>query len=687
MKTKLINIFIHPATLSLVFSIIIIYLLPVRFDPYVIEQVDKKRLNTGVWSYYVDLDGDGVSERIEMNENYNDNLAVLVYKDEAIVNQWNMYGKKVHVGAPFWGDVDNDGSLELFFATWHHDSIYIHCLNPLQGRYYLQDQAIFPYKPDGINDWSIHIAGVYNTTPGGLNTLVFSTVAGLSARPRRMFALDFDNETLYISPPGCINWLNPFGVQSGDPGQFVFTGNTQAVANCDTTDAYSDIHSWFVLLDKRMHFKFSPVKVGNYPSKLDVATMPVNHKNNYILLNDYKGTGRYHSSLLLFSQQGEKILERTLSYDKHVKEISIKRIGRHVYLIMNNGRVEEIDVNLNRREVAQLPPLGSVRPIEFDLDRDGRVELVFFDAEKQNLIITRNNFSDPAIFDLGMFENLHNASLKQDAYHRANLVLNIDSHAYVLHYGYNPFYLFQYLLALLIFGVIYAAFFQMNKQQKARAEKKYIKEKEIAELQLRSIKNQLDPHFTLNIINTIGNLFYKQDKEKADYLFGKYSKLLRTTILGSDSICNSLEAEIAYVRNYLELEKYRLGERLFYEIVIDDNVDLQYNIPKMLIHTFVENALKHGVRRLKKQGCIMIEIKKESDVCLAIIRDNGIGRQAAAQYAGESTGKGLEILDKILDLYYDTQKVRITYRIRDLINDSGEALGTEVIITIPVYLN
>ncbi|RMH64512.1 MAG: hypothetical protein D6677_04540, partial [Calditrichaeota bacterium] len=62
-------------------------------------------------------------------------------------------------------------------------------------------------------------------------------------------------------------------------------------------------------------------------------------------------------------------------------------------------------------------------------------------------------------------------------------------------------------------------------------------------------------------------------------------------------------------------------------------------------------------------------------------------RQAAAQYAGESTGKGLEILDKILDLYYDTQKVRITYRIRDLINDSGEALGTEVIITIPVYLN
>jgi len=71
----------------------------------------------------------------------------------------------------------------------------------------------------------------------------------------------------------------------------------------------------------------------------------------------------------------------------------------------------------------------------------------------------------------------------------------------------------------------------LQKAQKYRAERKFIAEKKIAKLQIKSIKNQTDLHFTLNIINSIGSLFAKQDTEKANYVFGKYSKLLRQKLL------------------------------------------------------------------------------------------------------------------------------------------------------------
>ncbi len=224
----------------------------------------------------------------------------------------------------------------------------------------------------------------------------------------------------------------------------------------------------------------------------------------------------------------------------------------------------------------------------------------------------------------------------------------------------------------------------IQKAQKHQVEKKHKAERKIAELQMKSIKNQIDPHFTLNIINSIGSLFAKQDIEKANYIFGKYSKLLRTTILGSDNILTTLQSEIGYVENYLALEKFRLKNKFEYKIEIDDSVNNQIKIPKMLIHTFVENAIKHGLRHLEDNGELNITIKPNSNAYNISICDNGIGRKKAKDFSTFSTGKGLNIMDQILELYFSLEKVKITYVTKDHLDKGNNPLGTEVRITIPI---
>jgi sensor histidine kinase YesM len=220
--------------------------------------------------------------------------------------------------------------------------------------------------------------------------------------------------------------------------------------------------------------------------------------------------------------------------------------------------------------------------------------------------------------------------------------------------------------------------------QKIRAKRKYETEKRIAELQLRSIKGQTDPHFTLNLLNSMGALFDAQDKRKAGYIFGKYAKMLRTTILSSERIDSTLETELEFVENYLELEKFRFSDKFEYRIEVGKEIDTQIPIPKMLLHTFVENAVKHGIRHRDAGGMITLNISNQDHHYLILIRDNGPGHPPDSERPVNSTGKGLKILDDILRLYFELRKVNISY-IMEYHNgqeDSGE--GVTALIKIPV---
>jgi LytS/YehU family sensor histidine kinase len=124
-----------------------------------------------------------------------------------------------------------------------------------------------------------------------------------------------------------------------------------------------------------------------------------------------------------------------------------------------------------------------------------------------------------------------------------------------------------------------------------------------------------------------------------------------------------------------------MDNRFDYNITIDQKLEVDtIKIPKMLIYTFVENAVKHGISPLKNRGQIDIEVKKQNNNSLFVkISDNGIGRDNARKHPAFGTGKGLKILDEIIGLFYKLEKIDIHYDLKDGINGGTVAI---IIITI-----
>ncbi|NOY95160.1 MAG: hypothetical protein GXO81_02060 [Chlorobi bacterium] len=254
---------------------------------------------------------------------------------------------------------------------------------------------------------------------------------------------------------------------------------------------------------------------------------------------------------------------------------------------------------------------------------------------------------------------------------------------YTYEYKKSLLYPFRFLLYFSALLGTFLIVFLIGTYFQHLARRRYEAEKSIAEMQITAIENQLNPHFTLNVLNSIGSLYESHEVKKAQYYFGKYSKLLRQSLFMSGQIAVSIHDELEFVKNYLELEKLRMNNS--FEYFIKGNSGLpEVRIPKMLIHTFAENAVKHGLKHFKGDGELIIEFLKQKTHLEITISDNGVGREKARQYSLMSTGKGLEIINKTLKLYSELEAVNITYKITGLYSEEGNPAGTKVTINVPV---
>jgi len=235
---------------------------------------------------------------------------------------------------------------------------------------------------------------------------------------------------------------------------------------------------------------------------------------------------------------------------------------------------------------------------------------------------------------------------------------------------------------------IAAAFFVylgiiISNRRKKQQQLRWENEKRMAQLQLLTLKNLIDPHFTYNAINSIASVVLKEDKDKAYRFFVKFSNLIRGIMRSSDQLSRSFEEEISLVKDYLEIEKFRYKEKFEYFIDISPDVDMKGLIPKMTIQTFAENALKHGLLHLERKGILLIKLSTERGYTRIVVEDNGIGREKALQLATNSTGKGLRILRGYFDYFNTYNKDKIDFHILDLFNEDGGAAGTRITVDIP----
>ncbi|TNE78381.1 MAG: hypothetical protein EP332_14990 [Bacteroidetes bacterium] len=235
-----------------------------------------------------------------------------------------------------------------------------------------------------------------------------------------------------------------------------------------------------------------------------------------------------------------------------------------------------------------------------------------------------------------------------------------------------------------LISLIYLA--NVKRKQRNALEKAQLKAN-VIESQLTALKAQMNPHFIFNSLNSIYELIILSDpKEAASYL-NKFASLLRKVLENSEKERISLLEECEWLGLYLELEKLRFGSDFSYQIDLQEVKD-PYDImmPTMLLQPFVENAVKHGL--LHKEGIkrLDIEFKEDKDVLYCIVRDNGVGRDAAEKFKmqrkKDHKSFATQAIYKRVEMLNSSHKFHIQVAIRDLHYPDDSPAGTEVELRI-----
>jgi len=178
------------------------------------------------------------------------------------------------------------------------------------------------------------------------------------------------------------------------------------------------------------------------------------------------------------------------------------------------------------------------------------------------------------------------------------------------------------------------------------------------ELQLLSA--QLSPHFLFNTLNNLYGLSLTEHQKVPELLL-KLSDLLRYSVYEAKEVFMPIPNEIDYLKNYIEFEKIRLGERLSLSVNIQDVADTAIPIAPMLLIVFVENAFKHSKNNDDEKVFIGIELKTNADTIFFSVINSCSQKNETIPLLNSHAGFGLKTVKKRLALLYpDKHALKIT---------------------------
>ena len=204
------------------------------------------------------------------------------------------------------------------------------------------------------------------------------------------------------------------------------------------------------------------------------------------------------------------------------------------------------------------------------------------------------------------------------------------------------------------------------------------------EAQLKSLQEQIKPHFLYNTLDTISWMARAQNAMDVVRLVDALTNMFRVGLSsGRDYI--TLREEKNHVTNYLYIQKVRYQDRLRYSIEIPDEYD-GLVVPKLILQPLVENAIYHGVKMKRSGGQIRVTAQTEGDMLLLRVWDDGAGisperleelRQGKSRPKEEKTGGfGLSYIAERIELSYGAP-----YGIQI---DSQEGIYTQVTVCLPI---
>ena len=250
---------------------------------------------------------------------------------------------------------------------------------------------------------------------------------------------------------------------------------------------------------------------------------------------------------------------------------------------------------------------------------------------------------------------------------------------------------FRFLVVLsMVFLISYVILNRYKRiKRKNELEKRFIEiEKQKLNFEQTALRLQMNPHFIFNSLTSIQSFILNNDTEKAIGYLSKFSQLMRLILANSRESIVSLRNEIHLLKNYLELEKLRFGQKFDFEILIQAQLDDEFiGIPPMLIQPYIENAIIHGlVNKTQGKGLLKLKIDFHEDILEVMVEDNGVGRAKAMEIVEKSgyqrSSRGMLITQERLDQLNKQKGKTFEVKIIDLHDKQELPCGTRVKLTL-----
>ena len=190
----------------------------------------------------------------------------------------------------------------------------------------------------------------------------------------------------------------------------------------------------------------------------------------------------------------------------------------------------------------------------------------------------------------------------------------------------------------------------------------------LRDAQLRSLSNQLNPHFLFNSLNNIRFMIH-EDAARADTMLVGLSEILRYSLRGDDRATVRLAEEISVVERYLEIVGAQLEERLRFTIDIAHTLH-DCLVPPLLLQMLVENAVKHGVEPLRAGGALCLSATRVDDALQVVVVND-----KPTTPPGGGLGIGMRNINQRLALLYGEAATHA-------VDDSGSRY--RVTLTLPI---
>jgi hypothetical protein len=461
--------------------------------------------------------------------------------------------------------------------------------------------------------------------------------------------------------------IMPFGYASGNIGE--------------NEMKYHDQSAWLTVLDRNLQFVFDPVELeGSFTMARQMVFTGARDTVTELLVS--RGEPDSSAVFWSFSMSGALSGRTQVQSSAHNGMMTVNRRGEPVYALIEYEKgIVLLDDKKQLKRLIEFK--GPLRLSTLDIDLDGTDEILAVSLGEGTVTVYRPGFIRPAVADPGL-ELLNDpvVSVINRKGEWPQLFLQSDNRQLFLEYRPNKLYYASFVFYPLVYAAFIAFVLLIQFTQKRALARKEEEKKKISELQLALIRNQLDPHFTLNALNSVLSLVEHSDKVKARDSLIRFSGLYREMLLSASKSRRTLDEEIEFCREYIALEKLRYGNRFDFVIEVQQGINDELLVPKLVIQLFAENSVKHGLAGLESGGLLTITVRGTGNELIIEVKDNGVGRANAVSDQYGSTGKGMKLMNELFDLCNRYYEDSYSYTVSDLSTTGGQPAGTIVTVVI-----